>query len=298
MHTLLFNPRPESLSWSSDVISEVNSKLNLDLAYLPADDSRLNREYIAARPQQRIYKPEKSLYTPCKQQQFYEHQQVSAYSLRLPDICKRVFAPPNCLTPEAPSPERKHYKDRAPQYIDPRQRAILSRAIFGPDVARDNRRVEQYPGTFVSTSILSPPRRPDVPWLSRDTLGRPSKTPTGHPRVWSGLFDWTSRSARTADSEYSVNVTAPLPKLAATTASIDRAAQMESDIQAFLDSVPPSIPLTAEEITSLCERGGGIISRSTSVTSPEASQASRFSKMFSPRQTIGKLSSRRSSRQY
>ena len=339
MHTLFFSPRvlrTDSSSWGSDVISTVNSSLDMDMEYTPPKDADSNhlqstsrqdgsrgrtadREHCTPLPRTQCHehlhrRTAEQLRTPQKDTDpFYKHHEPSAYALRLPDFIKRVFAPPNCLTPEAsPRKDLNHHLlfDRM------RHKAVLDQAVFGTRPKRDHVRIKSQ--DLRLPRLLSPEHtRFDIPWLSTDTEGHALRTPRTQTRPWSGMMKWSSNSKILStqgvpsiepDLERSKSMYSTIPytsesfqaKNATSLDSLQRALQMEQDVQAFLDSAQPPNPLTAREITLICEQGGGISSASsTDLSVSDLSQAtsdrSRLS-LFQPRQTIGKLKKTRKRR--
>lgn len=392
MHTLFFSPRTvsaQSGTWGSDVISEVNSRLDLNLEYeaypYPGDASHSSREgtpsgragsgsaicnslpalassYVR---QERSYRPgareqhvsaQKAVDSDASDTPHirrgnfrpgtypYTHRNYSSYSLRMPDFVKRIFAPPNCLTP------KEFEYDNAPTYgidsqqysfvLSKRQRDVLDAAVFS-QTSMQNQIVRQVDTRWPVDRTCEDRER--IPWQSLDLKEDVARIPARTAEQWSSLADWRAQTnehvvrqtASSHDRTQSVDIEdemsastvscselrdsqsvySPVPSLEepfmeTQHRSLDiidkrmsrRGQSMENDIKAFLASTPLTKPLTALEITQICEMSGGselleglqiaeiLDSSIESDRSASANKLRRLSVVnFFPRQTIGKL---------
>lgn len=117
----------------------------------------------------------------------YSRSQPSAHSLRMPDFLKRVFAPPNCLTPATSSPERlvAPYSHQRTAKTERRERRILTEAVFGPLNGTAAQHIEPRAMTLPVSRMKKKSRAP-LPLTS--LFGRESthSEPQTGARNWSG----------------------------------------------------------------------------------------------------------------
>lgn len=280
-------------------------------------------------------------------QERFSFQQPSAHSLRMPDFFKRVFAPPNCLTPEIPSPERPVPVSESFIEREQKKNDFLERAIFGPHpgCAGSRARANKYITLPQATSLAcrsyfagSPPTVVastgkdwcDLEHWRRDqALQESACIETMHSSRSKAFCEdsdealFSSTSTGIADLFYSESCYSTIPETGdknspgtegaapiglcrsstnaeASLKASERKAQIDRDIQAFLESGLTPVPLSGTGTTKLSDEHDVAaavpdVKRQThvnlAVENTEVLQKSRsvIVSHFFPRQTIGKL---------